>query len=157
MRTVHEVAPAAVATAIAAICAEHGARRLAVPSDLPGGWLPAGIETLPDPDVAVLDGLDGVITGCAAAIAETGTIVLDAGAGQGRRALTLVPDLHICVVAAGDIVVGVEGAVTDAAAAVRGRRAPLTLISGPSATSDIELSRVEGVHGPRRLEVVIVV
>ena len=83
--------------------------------------------------------------------------MLDAGAGQGRRALTLVPDLHICVVAAGDIVVGVERAVTDAAAAVRGRRAPLTLISGPTSTSDIELSLVEGVHCPRRLEVVIVI
>ena len=102
-----------------------------------------------------LDAVDGVITGCALAIAATGTFVLDGGPGQGPRRLTLVPDLHVCVVREDQIVPGVPQAVAalrDAAAAGR----PLTFVSGPSATSDIELDRVEGVHGPRRLEVVLV-
>jgi L-lactate dehydrogenase complex protein LldG len=95
-----------------------------------------------------------VITGSALGIAETGTIVLDCGPGMGRRALTLVPDLHLCVVLAADIVGTVPEAVEAMAdAAAEGR--PITLVSGPSATSDIELNRVEGVHGPRRLVVVI--
>jgi L-lactate dehydrogenase complex protein LldG len=98
--------------------------------------------------------MDGVITACALAIARTGTIVLDGGPGQGPRRLTLVPDLHICVVRAGQIVGTVpEGVQALKGAAEQGR--PLTFVSGPSATSDIELERVEGVHGPRRLEVVV--
>ncbi len=104
---------------------------------------------------AVLDELDGVLTGSALAIAETGTIVLDGGERSGRRALTLVPDWHICIVEESAIVAGVPDAVAllrDAAAEGR----PITLVSGPSATSDIELDRVEGVHGPRTLDVVVV-
>jgi L-lactate dehydrogenase complex protein LldG len=100
--------------------------------------------------------VQGVLTGCALAVAETGTLVLDAGPGQGRRALTLLPDYHLCVVFARQVVEVVPEAVEAMGQAVRERRAPLTLISGPSATSDIELRRVEGVHGPRTLEVVLV-
>jgi L-lactate dehydrogenase complex protein LldG len=153
---VHRVDRADVAAQVAEICAGHGARRLAVPHDLPEGWLPPGVEATGDATVSALDRVDGVLTGCAAAIAETGTIVLDGGPGQGIRALTLVPDLHICVVPAELVCVSVSEAFQRVEPSVRRRRAPLTLISGPSATSDIELSRVEGVHGPRRLEVVIV-
>ena len=98
-----------------------------------------------------LDGFDGVITTAAVAIAETGTIILDGSAGQGRRALSLIPDYHLCLVQAGQVV----GLVPEAVARVRPDR-PLTWISGPSATSDIELDRVEGVHGPRTLDVILI-
>ena len=145
-----------LAETIAQVCDEHGARRIAVPD----GILPAGLDRLEpgielvgdDPPLtpAQLDGLDGVLTGCAVAIAETGTIVLDGGDGQGRRALSLVPDYHLVVVTAAQVVATVpEGlARLDPAS-------PQTWISGPSATSDIELDRVEGVHGPRTLEVIL--
>ena len=152
---VHRVGRAGVAALVAEICAAHGVSRLAVPHDLPEHWLPPGVAATADATVAALDGVDGVLTGCAAAIAETGTIVLDGGPGQGIRALTLVPDLHVCVVPEEVVCASVSEAFARVEASVRERRAPLTLISGPSATSDIELSRVEGVHGPRRLEIVI--
>jgi L-lactate dehydrogenase complex protein LldG len=100
---------------------------------------------------ADLDGMDAAVTRARLGIAETGTIVLDHGPGQGRRAITLVPDHHVCVVEAGQVVADVP----DAIAALDASR-PLTWVSGPSATSDIELDRVEGVHGPRRLHVIVV-
>lgn len=142
---------------IAAACAEHTAARMLVPEKALRDWLPQGVEAIIDDELELeaLDGADGVLTGCALAIAETGTVVLDAGPGQGRRALTLVPDLHICVVGSHQIVGNVPEAIARLGDAVREGR-PLTFISGPSATSDIELIRVEGVHGPRQLEVVLV-
>jgi L-lactate dehydrogenase complex protein LldG len=154
--TVTRVAAADLADAVARLCRERGARRIAVPA---GG--PAAIEgvevVIDDPPLSpqALDALDGVLTGCALAIAETGTIVLDGGQRSGRRALTLVPDWHICIVEADAVVAGVPDAVAALhEAAAEGR--PITLVSGPSATSDIELDRVEGVHGPRTLDVVVV-
>jgi len=152
--TVEILAPDALPARIAAILTERGARRVAVPPDLPHAWLAgADVEAVPDdPPLSVgdLDAVDGVVTGAALGIALTGTIVLDAGPGQGRRVLTLLPDFHLCVVAADRIV----GTVPEALAALDPRR-PLTWISGPSATSDIELNRVEGVHGPRTLHVLV--
>jgi L-lactate dehydrogenase complex protein LldG len=155
---VRQVAPAELPAAIAASCAARGVRRLAAPADLPAEWSPPEIEILRDTGLtnAQLDSVDGVLTGCALGIAETGTIVLDSGALQGRRAITLLPDYHLCVVYAEQIVGLVPEAICALEDAARTERRPLTFISGPSATSDIELSRVEGVHGPRTLEVLIV-
>jgi L-lactate dehydrogenase complex protein LldG len=152
--TVVRVAADEVASAAAAACERHTVRRLVVPEGLPGDWAPEDIDLVldaPSLDRDTVAGADGVLTTCALAIAETGTIVLDAGPGQGRRALTLLPDLHICIVPADRIVAGVP----DAIARLDGAAAPVTFISGPSATSDIELNRVEGVHGPRRLEIIV--
>ena len=141
-----------VAATIAQVCAEHEARRLGIPAALP--WRPQGLELVEDHGLSAgaLDELDGALTGCALAIAETGTIILDGGERSGRRALTLVPDLHVCVVERSQVV----ATVSDAIRALDGGRGPFTFVSGPSATSDIELDRVEGVHGPRRLEVLLV-
>ena len=123
--------------------------RVVVPPDL-GLEVPGAVAD-DDLSAADLDALDGVVTRARLGIAETGTIVLDHGPGQGRRAITLVPDRHVCVVEAAQVVADVPDAfdVLDASR-------PLTWISGPSATSDIELDRVEGVHGPRVLHVIVV-
>jgi L-lactate dehydrogenase complex protein LldG len=153
--TVHRTTARGLSDAIAAVLTARGASRVAIPAGLPDDCLGSGTAewVTDDPPLTYrdLDGLDGVITGCAVAIAETGTIVLDAGPGQGRRAISLLPDLHVCVVMAGQVV----GTVPEALERLDPTR-PQTWISGPSATSDIELQRVEGVHGPRTLDVVLV-
>jgi L-lactate dehydrogenase complex protein LldG len=150
--TVRRCAADEVAQVIADAVAGRGAKRIGVPSGFPAEWSALLADAVGPPlDVAALDGLDGVVTTVAVAIAETGTIVLDTGPGQGSRAFSLVPDYHLAVVRTGQIV----AAVPDAIAALDPAR-PLTWISGPSATSDIELSRVEGVHGPRTLDIVVV-
>jgi L-lactate dehydrogenase complex protein LldG len=155
---VRRVGQPAVAGAVADACSELGLRRVAVPPGLPGEWRPPGISVIEDRGLSAreLDGVDGVLSGCAVAIATTGTLLLDGQGASGRRLLTLVPDNHVCVVAAEQVVESVPEAFERVAPAVRSERVPVTLISGPSASSDIELSRVEGVHGPRHLVVVIV-
>lgn len=154
--TVHRVDGAGVVDGLTEVCRERGATRVVV---APGLALDGfGAEIVPDdPPLGPrdLDAIDGVITGCAAAIAQTGTIVLDSGPLSGRRALTLVPDLHLCVVRAEQIVPAVPDAIAAVADAVREGR-PVTFVSGPSATADIELNRVQGVHGPRTLDVLLV-
>ena len=151
--TVRRTAPGQVMTAVGEALGQRGARRIVVPPGLDVADLPAGLDIVADDGLspAALDAVDGVITGAAVAIAETGTIVLDGSPGQGRRALSLVPDYHLCVVRAEQVV----GLVPEALARLDPGR-PLTWISGPSATSDIELDRVEGVHGPRTLDVILV-
>ena len=142
--TVHRTSD--VAATVRAILGEG--QRVGVPA----GFRDLGLPVVEDHDLSVaeLDALDAVVTGSALAIADTGTIVLVSGPASGRRALTLVPDHHVCIVRAEDIVPSVPDAF-----AVLGHDAPITLVSGPSATSDIELDRVEGVHGPRRLDVIV--
>lgn len=140
------------------ILERHKITKVAVPHDLPSTWLPANLEQMIDnPNLApqALEAVEAVITGSALAIAETGTIILDHGATQGRRVLSLIPDIHICVVFEKDIVDNLPAATSRLANSIASGQ-PITFISGPSATSDIELHRVEGVHGPRVLEVVIV-
>jgi len=146
---VHRVDAAHVREAVAQLAAGS----VVVPAGVPASWVElvnVRCDDLPLP-AAELDRIGSVFTLCAVAIAETGTIVLDGGAGQGRRALSLIPDHHVVVVRAEQVVAGVPEALTRL-----DPRSPLTWISGPSATSDIELQRVEGVHGPRRLDVILV-
>jgi L-lactate dehydrogenase complex protein LldG len=154
---VHRATEADLPTRLALLLSEHGTRSVAVPAGLDPHWLEkaTGIAQHHDADCRLtareLDSIDSVVTGCRLAIAETGTIVLDAGPAQGRRALTLVPDHHICVVRVPGQVVSSVPRALERLDPTR----PLTWISGPSAPSDIELDRVEGVHGPRTLEVVL--
>jgi L-lactate dehydrogenase complex protein LldG len=165
---VRRTEPAKLLDTVRAALADRGARRVVLPPglDLPGSSQPGpgqpgpghigtldGVELITDNGLSAreLDQMDGVITRAAVAIAETGTIVLDAGPGQGRRALSLIPDYHLCLIDAAQVV----ALVPEAVARLRPDR-PLTWISGPSATSDIELDRVEGVHGPRTLEVILI-
>jgi L-lactate dehydrogenase complex protein LldG len=159
--SVRRCAPDEVPAAVRQALAGRGARRVVLPAGLdltgpggdgPGGDSLDGVTLIGDDDLspAALDAADGVVTTAALAIAETGTIVLDGGPGQGRRALSLIPDYHLCIVRTGQIV----GIVPEALSRLDPGR-PQTWISGPSATSDIELDRVQGVHGPRTLEVIL--
>jgi len=154
--TVRRCAPEALPGTIAELL--RTAPQIAVPPGVSDGWLSAYSGTIVrdgDPAPLTVADLDtpglAVLTGCAVAVATTGTLILDAGPDQGRRLLTLVPDHHVCVVRADQVVAGVPAAVRR----ITDPTQPLTLVSGPSATSDIELDRVEGVHGPRRLDIVI--
>ncbi|MEE1749909.1 MULTISPECIES: LutC/YkgG family protein [unclassified Streptomyces] len=152
--TVHTCTADRTAQVVAEVLRERGARRIGVPAGLDPRWLDAydGEVQQDSGDIPAprLDALDGVLTASAVSCAETGTIFLDGSPDQGRRALSLVPDLHVCVVDLSTV----EAGVPEAVARLEPQR-PTTLISGPSATSDIELERVEGVHGPRTLAVVI--
>jgi L-lactate dehydrogenase complex protein LldG len=156
LATVRRVTEAELIDALAEACTERGTTSIACS---PGeAHRPPTVEIVTDTadtPAAELDRFDAALTGCALAIAETGTIVLDGGAESGRRALTLVPDHHLCIVRAEQIVASVPDAVEALAEAAHEGR-PVTFVSGPSATSDIELERVEGVHGPRKLDIFVV-
>jgi L-lactate dehydrogenase complex protein LldG len=158
--TVHRVSESDLPREIAEALERRSIRQLVVPDDLLEGWVPGGVKILSDAartplSDEELDRSDGVLTGCSLGISQTGTIVLDAGEGQGRRALTLLPDYHLCVVREDQIVGLVPEAFAKLEETVKNTGRAITFISGPSATSDIELNRVEGVHGPRTLEVLI--
>ncbi|MGV9880204.1 LutC/YkgG family protein [Streptomyces sp. NPDC003006] len=153
---VHRCADEDLSGLLTRLLAERGSQTVLVPPGLPPYWLkgagPTRVHDRAASTAHELDRVDSVVTGCAVAVAETGTLVLDGSPDQGRRRITLVPDHHICVVRVPDQVVP---SVPQALERLDPAR-PLTWISGPSATSDIELDRVEGVHGPRTLEVVLV-
>lgn len=144
-----------VRTVAARMLGERKVKRMVVPQGLPMEWLPAGVEFVVDEGLAAteLDRVDGVMTGATLAIAETGTVVLQNVAGQGRRAVTLVPDYHLCVVRAEDVVETVPEAMDRLQGTAK---LATTFVSGPSATADIEMTRIKGVHGPRFLDVILV-
>jgi L-lactate dehydrogenase complex protein LldG len=146
---------AEVAASVAGMLAERKVRRMVVPAGFGADWLPSGVEFVVDEGLpaAELDRVDGVMTGATLAIAETGTVVLQNVAGQGRRAVTLVPDYHLCVVRVEDVV----ETVPEAIARLQGTAGlATTFVSGPSATADIEMTRIKGVHGSRFLDVILV-
>ena len=147
-----------VAAAVEAAARAFGVTSLVVPADLPRAWIPRDVEPIVEAglEARALDRIGAALTGCALGIAETGTVVFDAGARQGRRSLTLVPDVHLCVIEEEQVVDGVPAALRRLSTELRRSRRPLTFVSGPSATSDIELARVEGVHGPRRFGLIVV-
>jgi L-lactate dehydrogenase complex protein LldG len=153
--TVYRCAKDRISEAVAQAMAARGKKSMVVPADVPRAWLPKGPDFKPGDRLSYkeLDASEGVITGCAAAIAITGTIVLQHSPGQGRRAMTLIPDYHLCVVFANQIVETVAEALRELDTS---SRFPMTTISGPSATADIEMTRVKGVHGPRHLDVIVV-
>jgi L-lactate dehydrogenase complex protein LldG len=143
--------PEIIANALAA----RSKRSLLIPPNLPQEWLPPTFEFVRDNGLSyeAIDQSEGVLTGCAVAIALTGTIVLRHSSGGGCRALTLIPDYHLCVVHADQVVETVPEGIRRVAGF---SRVPITTISGPSATSDIEMTRIKGVHGPRTLDVILV-
>ncbi|ADW67692.1 LutC/YkgG family protein [Granulicella tundricola] len=151
--------PSGITESIAKMLTARGVRKLLLPAGFPEDILPQGFEYIPDGregeslTAAQLDATDGVITLSTLAIAETGTLVLQNVPGQGRRAASLVPDYHLCLVNAADV----KATVPEAVAALQPTAAlPTTFISGPSATADIEMTRIKGVHGPRFLDVILI-
>jgi L-lactate dehydrogenase complex protein LldG len=140
---------------IAQVLSTRGKHRLIVARDLPREWMPDGFEFVVDKELSYqeIDRSEGVLTGCALAIASTGTIVLYHSGGEGRRALSLIPDYHLCVVHAHQVVETVPEGIRNTGSF---KTFPLTTISGPSATADIEMTRIKGVHGPRTLDVILV-
>ncbi|MDW5266196.1 MULTISPECIES: LUD domain-containing protein [Acidobacteriaceae] len=145
-----------VADAVAKMLAARGKRRLVVPAGLAAEWLPAGFEFVRDDGMSstALDAFDGVMTGSTVAIAVTGTVILQNVPGQGRRAVTLVPDYHLCIVNAADVVETIPQAMDRLHETAK---LTTTFFSGPSATADIEMTRIKGVHGPRHLDVILIV
>jgi L-lactate dehydrogenase complex protein LldG len=153
--TVTRVGREDVPIAVAKLLEDRHKQRLVLPSGLPAHWLPNGFTFVVDEEFSPnqLDAFDGVLTGATLAIAETGTVVLQGVPGQGRRALSLVPDYHLCLVQVEDVV----ETVPEAFRRLQGTaRLPTTFVSGPSATADIEMTRIKGVHGPRVLDVLLI-
>jgi L-lactate dehydrogenase complex protein LldG len=152
---VYRCSPGDVANAIAGVMTERSKKSLLIPPQLPQDWLPSEKTFVRDHQLsyAGMDQADGVLTGCTVAVSLTGTIILSHSAHEGRRALTLIPDYHLCVVRADQVVETVPEGLR-MLREVRGR--PITTISGPSATADIEMIRIKGVHGPRFLDVILV-
>ena len=145
---------AALPELAAARFAAHGLQHIVVPSGLPAAWRPAAVIADDNLTAIELNDAHGAMTGCLLAVAESGTIILDGGALSGRRALTLLPDYHLCVVHTDQIVGLLPEAMPALSRAIAA--GPVTFFSGPSATADIELERVQGVHGPRTLDVILV-
>jgi L-lactate dehydrogenase complex protein LldG len=143
-----------VAATVAQMLRERGHKRLVIPEGLDADWLPSGFDFAVDRGLSAmeLDGFDGVMTAATLAIAETGSVVLQNVPGQGRRVVTLVPDYHLCLVQAADVVETVPEATKRLQATAE---LPTTFFSGPSATADIEMTRIKGVHGPRFLDVIL--
>jgi L-lactate dehydrogenase complex protein LldG len=140
---------------IARLLTSRARQRLAVPVGVPEAWLPGGFAWVRDTGLSygALDAIDGAVTGCTSAISQTGSIVLCHGPAEGRRVLTLIPDYHLCVVFASQVVETVSEGLHQPRVAAS---ALITTIAGPSATADIEMTRIKGVHGPRTLDVVLV-
>jgi L-lactate dehydrogenase complex protein LldG len=153
---VYRSTPENLAQTIARILKGRGKLRIAIPGGLPSAWLPADISFIMAEDLPTqeLDRMDGLLSGCTVAIATTGTLVLQNAPAQGARRLSLVPDYHLCIVKASQVVETVPEAIS---ILEPGSCRPTTFISGPSATADIEMTRIKGVHGPRFLDVILVV
>jgi L-lactate dehydrogenase complex protein LldG len=153
--TVHYADASQISAMVAEILSERAKRSLLVPPGLPEAWLPEEFTFTRDHSLSYseIDSSEGVLTGCAVAIAVTGTIILRHSENEGRRALTLIPDYHLCVVSENQIVETVPEGISAIASFAT---SPITTISGPSATSDIEMTRINGVHGPRTLDVILV-
>ena len=153
---VYRTSSAGIAALVSSILSERRKQTMAVPSGIQAEWLPVGVTFVEDTrgDVSIIDSCDGVLTSATLAIAETGTIVLQDAPGQGRRAVTLLPDYHLCLVDAANIVQTVPEAI---ALLQTTAHLATTFFSGPSATADIEMTRIKGVHGPRFVDVILIV